>query len=109
MKKMAVAGKGGSGKTTISGTLARLAGRRLGEILAVDGDPNPNLARVLGISRDTPWPLLPNDLLVHEDVDGKHVVRFSRPVPEVIEEYSVIGPDCGRMLALGEVEAAGKG
>ncbi len=109
MRKVAVAGKGGSGKTTISGTLTRIAGRRFGRILAVDGDPNPNLAAVLGIERSTPWPLLPNNLLVHEDVDGRHVVRFSRPVAEVIDEYSVTGPDGVRMLALGEVEAAGKG
>ncbi len=109
MRKVAVAGKGGSGKTTISGTLTRIAGRRFGRILAVDGDPNPNLAAVLGISRATPWPLLPNSLLVHEDVDGEHVVRFSRPVDAVIEEYSVKGPDGVRLLALGEVEAAGKG
>lgn len=109
MTCLAIAGKGGSGKTTISGTLARLAGRRLGWLLAVDGDPNPNLATVLGLGRDLEWPLLPRDLLIHEDVDGRHVVRLDRPVSEILDEYSVPGPDNVRLLALGEVEGAGKG
>lgn len=52
MKRIAVSGKGGSGKTTISGALARLAGRRLGQAPAVDGDPNPNLGRAMGVGHE---------------------------------------------------------
>ena len=51
--RIAVAGKGGVGKTTISGTLARLLSRRVGGALAVDGDSNPNLGVALGLPQAT--------------------------------------------------------
>nr|MDQ6928786.1 AAA family ATPase [Actinomycetota bacterium] len=47
--KLAMVGKGGVGKTSISGTLARLLARRGRRVLAIDGDPNPNLALTLGV------------------------------------------------------------
>lgn len=47
---IAVAGKGGTGKTTFSGLLVDyLAGRKDGLVLAVDADANSNLNEVLGI------------------------------------------------------------
>lgn len=47
--KVTIAGKGGVGKTTISALVAStLAGRGL-ETLAVDCDPNPNLAESFGV------------------------------------------------------------
>jgi len=47
---IAVAGKGGTGKTTIASLLVRLIKeKRLGSILAVDADPNSNLAEALGV------------------------------------------------------------
>jgi len=49
--KIATVGKGGSGKTTIAGVLARVFAGRNQHILAIDGDPNPNLALTLGMSR----------------------------------------------------------
>jgi len=49
--KIATVGKGGSGKTTIAGLLARVLASRNQHILAIDGDPNPNLALTLGMSR----------------------------------------------------------
>ena len=49
--KIATVGKGGSGKTTIAGTLARVFSENDRNILAIDGDPNPNLALTLGLSR----------------------------------------------------------
>ncbi|HZB98015.1 MAG TPA: AAA family ATPase, partial [Candidatus Sulfotelmatobacter sp.] len=44
-----VAGKGGTGKTVISGTLARILARRGHQVLAVDSDENPMLAISLGV------------------------------------------------------------
>ena len=107
MRRIAIAGKGGSGKTTISGTFARLSGRRLGGVLAIDGDPNPNLATVLGIEHSGPWPLLPHDL-VHRGSDCVDT-PLSRPLDEILDTYGVDGPDGVKLLALGEVEQAGKG
>ncbi len=47
---IAVAGKGGTGKTTISALIVRLLKeKKLGSILAVDADPNSNLGEVLGV------------------------------------------------------------
>jgi len=49
-KTIAVAGKGGTGKTTFCGMLVKnLAESKKGHILAVDADPNSNLNEVLGI------------------------------------------------------------
>src|SRR5512139_4025524 len=47
---IAVAGKGGTGKTTLSGLLVRyLVNHRLGKVLAIDADPSSNLNLVLGL------------------------------------------------------------
>ncbi len=48
----AVAGKGGTGKTTFSALLVRaLREAALAPVLAVDADPNSNLAEALGVER----------------------------------------------------------
>jgi CO dehydrogenase maturation factor len=47
---IAIAGKGGTGKTTIAALIVRLLKeRKAGSVLAVDADPNNNLAEALGI------------------------------------------------------------
>lgn len=46
---IAIAGKGGTGKTTLAGLIVRLIKeKKLGSLLAIDADPNSNLAEVLG-------------------------------------------------------------
>src|SRR5690349_20238957 len=74
--KLAIAGKGGSGKTSISGTLARLIARDGHTVLAIDGDTNPNLALTLGISADriNDLPVLPSGLLERGD-DGPELKK----------------------------------
>jgi CO dehydrogenase maturation factor len=48
---IAVAGKGGTGKTTVAGLILRhLVTRRQGRVLAVDADANMNLNEVLGLT-----------------------------------------------------------
>ena len=48
---IAVAGKGGTGKTTLTGLIIRyLSEKRKGPVLAVDADANSNLNEVLGVS-----------------------------------------------------------
>ncbi len=48
--KIAVAGKGGTGKTTLTGLMIRyIVENKLGSVLAVDADTNSNLNEVLGI------------------------------------------------------------
>jgi len=52
---LAVAGKGGTGKTTLAALLVRaFREARVGAILAVDADPNSNLAEALGVEPGKP-------------------------------------------------------
>jgi CO dehydrogenase maturation factor len=49
-KAIAIAGKGGTGKSTIAALLvAELCARRQGPVLAIDADPDANLGTLLGI------------------------------------------------------------
>jgi CO dehydrogenase maturation factor len=50
---IAVAGKGGTGKTTISALIVRhLLKTGAGPILAIDADPNSNLAEAIGLTKN---------------------------------------------------------
>ena len=48
--KLAITGKGGVGKSTLSAALALLLARRGKTVLAVDADPDANLAASLGVA-----------------------------------------------------------
>ena len=50
-KAIAVAGKGGTGKTTLSALIVQLLSKR-GLVLAVDADPSTNLSQALGLPLD---------------------------------------------------------
>ncbi len=49
--KIAVTGKGGVGKTTVSALLSHIYAKEGKQVIAVDADPDANLAAALGISR----------------------------------------------------------
>jgi CO dehydrogenase maturation factor len=49
MKTIAIAGKGGTGKTTLAAMIIRLLSEKKRPILAVDADSNVNLNEVLGV------------------------------------------------------------
>lgn len=110
--RITVAGKGGSGKTTVAGILARSLGRRTGRVLAIDGDSNPNLGLTLGLSREQleRMTTLPSDLLEqYEDLEGKKRLRLRLPIGEVVERFAVAAPDNVRLVAMGKVDHAGVG
>ena len=49
-KIIALAGKGGTGKTTIAALIVRfLKEKKLGSVLAIDADPNSNFGELLGV------------------------------------------------------------
>lgn len=50
--KIVVTGKGGAGKTTVAGALARHLARRGQRVVALDCDPSPNLGISLGLAPD---------------------------------------------------------
>ncbi|MGI8413704.1 MAG: AAA family ATPase [Solirubrobacteraceae bacterium] len=105
--KLAVVGKGGVGKTSISGTLARLFARRGYPVLAIDGDPNPNLALALGVlpAQMAAMPGLSADL-VEPSESG---LRLTKTLEQVCSEYSLQAPDGVTLLAMRPAEKAGAG
>lgn len=105
--RLAVVGKGGVGKTSISGTLARLLARRGHRVLAIDGDPNPNLALTLGVSpeRMESMPALSADLV--EATDGMY--RLTKSLDEICASHSLQAPDGVTLLALRPEQKAGTG
>ncbi len=108
--KIAVAGKGGSGKTTIAATLARLLARRGRKILALDADSNPNLAVSLGLPREQALPTIPRDLLVERTrEDGTKYSTVAIPPAEIAARYGVPAPDGVTLLVMGRVAHAGAG
>jgi CO dehydrogenase maturation factor len=96
--KLAIAGKGGSGKTSISGTLARLIARDGHSVLAIDGDTNPNLALTLGISADriNDLPVLPSGLLER----GENGFELKKSLAELRSTHSIQGPDGVTLLVM---------
>lgn len=110
--RLAVAGKGGSGKTTISATLARSLARDGYRVVAIDGDPNPNLATALGISADERNAMkpIPRHLVEEvQDVHGHVHLTVARPLHEVAEMCGLLAPDGVRLLMGSQVEKAGAG
>ena len=105
--KLAVAGKGGSGKTSISGTMARLLARKGYRVLAIDGDSNPNLALTLGIPADrmNDLPTLPRDLLQRTESG----VELTKTLQEICETHSLDGPDGVTLLVMAHPQHAGTG
>ncbi len=50
--KIAISGKGGVGKTTIAGAMARILADRGRKVLAIDADPDSNLASAIGLPKE---------------------------------------------------------
>jgi len=110
--KLAVTGKGGVGKTTLAGTLARLLAQEQRRVLALDADSNPNLAAVLGLTRAQAariTPLPPDLTEWREDAAGQAYVHLHQPLPQVIATYGAAAPDQTCLLVMGQVDHAGVG
>lgn len=107
-----VSGKGGSGKTTVAGTLARLLARGGHRVLAIDADPAPNLAITLGIPREQVPALgcIPPDLLERTStLEGGTTLKLRQSTGEIVNEYAVQAPDDVTLLLMATVDHAGTG
>jgi CO dehydrogenase maturation factor len=112
--KLAIVGKGGVGKTTLAAALARRLAALGQPMVAVDADPDGNLASALGISEDRlPKPIAQMRQLVLERTGAKDegtglMFKLNPKVDDLPGRFSVDAQGV-RLLVLGTVERGGKG
>jgi CO dehydrogenase maturation factor len=108
--KIAVSGKGGSGKTTLAGNLARAFRRRGHPVLAVDADPNPNLATTLGMTNPEALQFLSHALVEEIKMPGgQNVERLKVKGEALLDEFGTRGPEGSWLVTVGTVDHAGTG
>ncbi len=107
--KVAISGKGGVGKTTLTAVLAYLFARDGYRVTAIDCDSSINLPSALGI-RDRVTPLSELEDVIKERVYGPlGTYKLNPKVDDIFEEYSVRNEDGVRVLVLGTIEKGGEG
>ena len=105
--RIAVAGKGGAGKTTLSSTLARTFARQGRDVVVIDGDSNPNVAVALGVDRDLAGSLQPLPVtLVNRKLNGK---ALNKSVDEILADHAAEAPDGVRVLLMAMPKHADEG
>ena len=114
--KIAVSGKGGVGKTTLTALLAQLYADDGQEVLAVDADPAPCLAEALGFPDELRAQLSPiseMDALIEERTGAKPgttggFFTINPRVDDLPERFSVVHRGV-RLLEMGAVDMGGSG
>lgn len=114
--KIAITGKGGVGKTTLTALLAQVYAERGRDVLVVDSDPSPSLAGALGIPPDVAADLRPiseMDELIEERTGAKpgssgSFFTLNPRVDDIPERFSVTHEGV-RLLEMGSVESGGAG
>jgi len=112
--KIAVAGKGGVGKTLVAAGLAWSLARRGFRTIAVDADPTPNLGISLGLTVKEASSIIPiseNAALIEAKTrtgfPGVYSLTFS--VDDIIRDYAVPTPSGAQLLVMGTVKSMGSG
>jgi CO dehydrogenase maturation factor len=112
--KIAVAGKGGVGKTLVAAGLAWSFARKGLQTIAVDADPTPNLGVSLGLTIKDASSILPiseNAALIESKTrtgfPGVYSLTFS--VDDIIRNYAVPTPSGAQLLVMGTVKSMGSG
>lgn len=103
--KIATVGKGGSGKTTIAGTLVRIFAEEGRQVLAIDGDPNPNLAITLGMEprEAEQMPYVPATVMeAGERVGDVVMMRPTIPAKEILERFGSRPAEKVDLLVMGK-------
>lgn len=97
--KIAIVGKGGAGKTTISGILARALAREGRKVIALDCDTNPNLAIALGLGVEEAERLVG----IRQALDQGETEHAPGTV-ELLERFGARGPDDIRVAVVTKIE-----
>ena len=119
--KIAVIGKGGSGKTTVAAILARSLASRGRTVIALDCDTNPNLGLSLGFGLERTNALAAIRQAM-DDEEGTGTIRVSgasvgfaaRPqhaatADELLTRFGDTGPDGLRLAVVNKIEKANPG
>jgi CO dehydrogenase maturation factor len=102
--KIVVAGKGGAGKTTVAGTIARAIARGGHRVLAVDADVNPMLGISLGLGMDDTEQLS----AVRQDFHRDECER-EPTAEEMVERFGSEAPDGVRTIVVSRVDMPDEG
>jgi CO dehydrogenase maturation factor len=114
--KLAISGKGGAGKSTLAAALSLLLARQGRRVLAVDADPDGNLAAALGASPEEQKQIVPiaqRKALIEERTGAKvreygQMFKINPDVAGIAEEYATSFKGVS-LLVLGAIEAGGSG
>ena len=112
--KLAITGKGGVGKTTLSSTLARLYADEGRTVLAADVDPDANLGLALGLTQEEVDAIVPISKmreLAKERTGASDDNRFYKLNPYVadIPEKFAKTINGVKLLVMGTVDVGGTG
>ena len=114
--KIAISGKGGVGKSTLAAALALLLAERGDKVIAVDADPDANLAQALGISEEEQAKIVPiarRAALIEERTGAKvnqygQMFKINPRVDDIAGEYAYAHRGVA-LLVLGAIERGGGG
>ncbi len=115
--KICITGKGGVGKTTVAGTLARMLARDSSEVIAIDADPAHNLHSILGIKEEEVKGLIPlaemRDLIEERtgaspDIYGA-VFKLNPKVSDLPQKLWIDAPEGVKFILMGTVKKGGSG
>ena len=112
--KVAITGKGGVGKTTLSSTLARLYADEGRTVLAADVDPDANLGLALGLTQEEVDEIVPISkmrTLVEERTGANEANKFFKLNPYVADIPEKYSKDINgvKLLVMGTVDVGGSG
>ena len=112
--KLAITGKGGVGKTTLSSTLARLYADEGRTVLAADVDPDANLGLALGLSQQEVDEIIPISrmrTLVEERTGANEANKFFKLNPYVADIPEKYAKEINgvKLLVMGTVDLGGSG
>jgi CO dehydrogenase maturation factor len=112
--KIAVSGKGGVGKTTFSALLIRTLNDDSKHVLAIDADPDANLASAIGIDKaETITPIAEMKDLIFERTESKPgtIGGFFKLNPKVDDLPDALSVRFGniKLMRLGGVKKGGAG